>query len=215
MSRVVCSWSGGKDSCLALYHAVRQGHAPAMLFTMMTEHGDRSRSHGLPRSLLATQAQRLGLPITFAAASWDRYEAVFIDGLTAIARDGIEAVVFGDIDIERNREWAQRAARAAGLVPLHPLWQRPRRELLHELIDLGFRATLVVTRDDRLAPDFLGRTLDRATLAALEQTGIDACGERGEYHTVVTGGPLFTHDVALSVIGRRCVDGYSSLIVAE
>lgn len=213
--RFVCSWSGGKDSCLALYHAMRGGHRPALLFTMMTETGERSRSHGLPRSLLETQAQRLGVPIVFASASWPRYESVFIAALSEIARDGVEAAVFGDIDVDRNRAWAENAARSAGLAPLHPLWQRPRRELLHEFIDLGFRAIIVVTRDDRLAPDFLGRTIDRAAIAAMEQAGIDASGEMGEYHTVVTGGPIFSADIRLHVHGQRCLDGYSSLVIAE
>ena len=117
--------------------------------------------------------------------------------------------------MDSNRAWAEGAARAAGLAPLHPLWQRPRRELLHEFIDLGFRATVIVTRDDKLAPDFFGRAIDRVTIVDMERAGIDASGEMGEYHTVVTGGPLFSADIALPIQGRRCRDGYSSLVIAE
>lgn len=168
-----------------------------------------------PRSLLEAQGHALGIPVAFAPASWDRYESVFIEALAGLSADGIETMVFGDIDVDENRAWAEAAARAAGLTPFHPLWRRPRRELLHEFIDLGFRATTIVAHDDRLAPGFLGKTIDRATIAGIERAGTDASGEMGEYHTVVTGGPLFSSDIALDIAGRRCRDDYSSLVIVE
>ena len=211
----VCSWSGGKDSCLALYHAIRNGGKPEFLLTMMAEGGERSRSHGLPRSLLERQAERLGIPIVFRSASWDEYENVFLAALREFKTGGIDAGVFGAIDVDANREWSERMCAAAGIAPYHPLWQRPRRALLGEFIDLGFKATVVVIRNDKLDAGFLGREIDWQTIAEMEAAGIDAAGELGEYHTVVTDGPLFSARIALEIRDRRIQDRYSFLDTSE
>lgn len=204
----LCSWSGGKDSCLALHHAVRQGGKPRCLLTMLTEDNERSRSHGLSRALLEAQARSLGVPIVFRAASWEDYEAVFVDALRELRADGIEAGVFGDIDLDPHREWAERVCGVAGILPVHPLWQRERRGLLAEFITLGFQATIVVLKEDKLARHFLGKAIDGETVAELEEAGVDAAGELGEYHTVVTAGPLFSTAIPLEIKGQIRREGY-------
>lgn len=209
-----CSWSGGKDSCLALYHALKQGGKPQCLLTMMAEDGRKSRSHRLPRSLLEEQARQLGIPIVFRPASWDEYEATFLATLHEFRAQGIEAGVFGDIDLEPNREWGVRQCEAAGLWPYHPLWKRPRRALLQEFIDLQFKAIVVVTNAGRLGAEWLGRTIDVQTLQDLERAGVDASGELGEYHTVVTDGPLFQHPARLEARQPLWHEGYWFLDVA-
>lgn len=98
-----CSWSGGKDSCLALYHAIQCGGVPKFLLTMMADERDRSRSHGLSKKLLEEQARQLGIPIIFRKASWDEYEKIFIEAIREFKAQGIGAGVFGDIDVEPNR----------------------------------------------------------------------------------------------------------------
>jgi diphthamide synthase (EF-2-diphthine--ammonia ligase) len=113
-----CSWSGGKDSCLALYHAIQSGGRPRYLFTMMTEDQHTSRSHGLPRSLLDHQARALGIPIVFRSATWDEYEASFLTALRDFKAEGLEAGVFGDIDVESNRDWCLRVCNSPGIVHL-------------------------------------------------------------------------------------------------
>ena len=210
-----CSWSGGKDSCLALHHAIRQGGKPRFLLTMLTEDGRTSRSHALPKGLLEAQARSLGIPIVFRAASWGDYEAVFVDALRELRAEGIEAGVFGDIDLEPHRAWVERVCGLAGMTPVHPLWQMERRELLGEFIALRFKATIVVLNENMLAPEFLGRTIGPETIAALEEAGADAAGERGEYHTVVTEGPLFSTAIPLTVRGRHRQEGYWFLDVEE
>jgi uncharacterized protein (TIGR00290 family) len=206
-----CSWSGGKDSCLALYHAVRNGGKPRFLFTMMAEYGERSRSRGLPKALLDQQSQRLGIPIVLRSASWDQYESVFLDALREFKRGGIETGVFGDIDADANRDWVRRVCGETGVDPYHPLWKRPRRTLLNELIDLGFKATVVVIRNDKLGSHFLGCEMDQRTISAMEEAGIDASGELGEYHSVVTDGPIFSSTIVLKIRGRKIQDKYSFL----
>lgn len=193
-----CSWSGGKDSCLALYHAIRQGGKPGALLTMMAEENRTSRSHGLSRELLCEQARLLGIPIELHSAAWEGYEEAFLKAARDLKARGMEHGVFGDIDLEPHREWCRRVCGAAGVTALHPLWQRARRELMEEFIDLGFTAVIVVTQADRLGPEWLGRAIGREALAGLEKAGVDACGEEGEYHSVVTGGPIFSAPLALS-----------------
>ncbi len=206
-----CSWSGGKDSCLALYHAIHNGGKPKFLFTMMAEDGERSRSHGLLRSLLEQQSQRLGIPIVLRSAPWDQYEGVFLDALREFKKGGIETGVFGDIDVDANREWVRRVCRETGVEPYHPLWKQARRTLLNEFMDLRFKATVVVIRNDKLSPHFLGSEIDQRTITEMEEAGIDASGELGEYHTVVTDGPIFSSKIALKIRGRKIQDEYSFL----
>jgi len=197
--KVCCSWSGGKDSCLALYRALSGSGQLKCLVTMFTEDGERSRSHGLPLEVLEAQAASLGVPLLTAAASWDNYEAAFIALLSQAKAAGVESAVFGDIDILRHREWEENVCRAADLTAELPLWQCDRMTLLEEFWAAGFEARIVVARDGVVDRKFLGRVLDRATAEALAAAGVDACGENGEFHTVVTAGPLFREPIQLEL----------------
>src|SRR5438045_2678310 len=119
-----CSWSGGKDSCLALYKALAGGGRLACVVTMFTEHGERSGSHGLPREVIEAQAASLGVPLLSASASWDDYEAAFVGLLRRAKSLGADTAVFGDIDIPRHREWEETVCSAAGVGAELPLWQQ-------------------------------------------------------------------------------------------
>ena len=203
-----CSWSGGKDSCLALYHATQKGGSPHSLLTILSEDGVTSRSHGLPKPLIEEQARSLRLQSVFRSASWEQYEAEFISVLHEFKRSGIEVGVFGDIDVESHREWVQRVCKVAGIVPVHPLWKRQRRELLEEFISLGFKARIVVVNEQKLGKNFLGRGIDAQTITEMERVGIDPSGELGEYHTVVTDGPMFGRRVEIKAAGQEQHEGY-------
>lgn len=205
---VFCSWSGGKDSALALHEAVAAGAEPRFLASMMVESGGRSRSHGLSRQLLAAQADALGLPIRFGAASWDGYEAE----LTRLLAEGVEEFrtplgVFGDIDVEAHREWVEATAGAAGTAACLPLWKRDRRAVMSDLLGAGFRAAIVAVRDGVLPADLLGRTIDAALVERIVAAGADAAGENGEFHTVVLDGPLFRHPLVPAWGERSLRDG--------
>jgi diphthine-ammonia ligase len=204
---VYCSWSGGKDSALALHQAIRLGAEPGLLVTMMTEGGERSRSHGLHRDLLTAQADALGLPIAFAATSWDDYEATLRGELAAAAERGLKTGIFGDIDIQRHREWVERVAGEAGTEARLPLWQRDRAALMGEVLELGFRAVLVAVRDGFLPPSMLGETIDRETLGQFERAGVDLAGENGEFHTCVVDGPIFRRPVEVEAGETSLRDG--------
>lgn len=203
-----CSWSGGKDSAFALYEAHRAGAEPALLISMMVESGQRSRSHGLSRQLLAAQAAAVGLPIEFGAASWSGYEAEFRRLLErTIGAGGPTVGVFGDIDMQDHRDWVERVCGLAGASARLPIWQRDRRTLMDEVLAAGFEAVIVAVRDGVLPPQLLGATLDATALAEIEAAGADAAGENGEYHTLVVDGPLFGRRLEVTAGERSLRDG--------
>ncbi len=205
---VFCSWSGGKDSAFALHEAARAGALPRLLVSMMIESGERSRSHGLTREVLSAQAAALGVPIRFGAASWSGYEAEFRRVVGGAAGDAGTAVgIFGDIDMQDHRNWVERVCGEIGLRACLPLWQRPRRALMDEVLAAGLEAVIVAVRDDALPAELLGRTIDAEVVAEVERAGADAAGENGEYHSLVIDGPLFTRRLEIKPGERTLRDG--------
>ena len=205
---VYCSWSGGKDSALALHEAIEAGAEPRFLVAMLTEGGERSRSHGLRRGLLAAQAKAIGVPIRFGGATWAGYREEFVRVVgEGVAATGARAGVFGDIDMDAHREWEEDVCAEVGTRALLPLWQRDRRAVTGHLLARGFAAVIVAVRDEVLPPSLLGRTLDAAAIAEIEAAGADACGENGEFHTFVVDGPIFRQPVAVEAGETSLRDG--------
>ncbi len=210
-----CSWSGGKDACLAMYRAWSGGAGkPRYLLTTLEEDGSRSRGHGIPLAVLERQAACLGVPLLAVPTSWDGYEEHFRAALRRMAGEGVAAGVYGDIELEAHREWVERVTSSENMRAFLPLWLDPREALLRELLDAGFTATIVAVKDERLGPSFLGRVLDAAVIAEFKALGIDACGEDGEYHTLVTGGPLFARSFAIKTDGTLAQDGSWMLMIS-
>ena len=158
--------------------------------------------------MLTAQAQAVGLPIEFGAASWSGYEAELIRVLEAtVAAGGPSVGIFGDIDAEDHRAWVERVCGLAGAEARLPLWQRERRRLLDDLLAAGFEAMIVAVRDGVLPPELLGRTIDASLVAEIERLGADAAGENGEFHTLVVNGPLFGHRLEVEPGERSLRDG--------
>jgi uncharacterized protein (TIGR00290 family) len=213
---IVCSWSGGKDSCLALWRSLQTGASIRYLATMLTEDGQRSRSHGLSLAVLEAQAAAIGVPLLTRAATWDQYEPTFVELLCEAKDAGVTAAVFGDIDIPRHRQWEESVCAQAGLTASLPLWQQDRLALLEEFWSAGFACRIVVARDGVTDRKYLGRVLDRALAEELSRAGIDACGENGEFHTVVTSGPIFKVPLSIELRGQVLRSGcwFQDLAVA-
>lgn len=193
-TNALVSWSGGKDSCLALWHARQNGMQIQHLITALDESGKRARSHGVPPALLQAQADALGVSLAFYSASWQQYEEKFIAALIDAHGAGIRHAVFGDIDLQAHRDWEEKVCAEAGLQACLPLWNQPRRQLVDEFLALGFKALVVCVNGNHLPQDSCGREFDAAFLADLPP-GVDACGENGEFHTFVYDGPVFAHAV--------------------
>lgn len=205
----LCSWSGGKDSCYALHLAVEKKRIPKVLLNVLNEYGDRSRSHGIPKEILKAQANTLDLPIHFFESTWNDYEELYIQNLRSLTETyDIGTSVFGDIDIESHRAWEEKVSNAAGLRAFLPLWQQPRRQLVFDMIDYGIEA-IIVSCNQALGPDFLGRVIDKTLIMELEALDIDACGENGEYHTLVTNAPLFKKRLKVRVVNQEKSSNYN------
>jgi uncharacterized protein (TIGR00290 family) len=216
--RAFFSWSGGKDSMLALHRALADGWRVEALLAMFDEGGERSRSHAIPPHLMQAQARALGIPLVIGRAGWTDYEAVFTGHLQRFAAQGLTHGLFGDIDLQPHRDWEEKVCAAAGLRAELPLWQGDRRALVGELLSLGYRARVVCVDARFLGARFCGREFDAGFLADLPE-GVDACGENGEFHTFVFDGPRFARPVAHELVGiheiRQSTPAPGHHVVAE
>jgi uncharacterized protein (TIGR00290 family) len=189
---LACSWSGGKDSAYAFYKLLKDDWRPAALITMLTEDGDRSRSHGIHRPILEAQARRVGAPLITRATSWSAYEDAFIDALREAVALGANDCVFGDIDFDENRAWEERVCVSASVTAHLPLWQSDRDTYVTRVGADGFRCRLIAVKDGALPKELLGRELDRSLVDELRRFGADLAGEAGEFHTLLTAAPMFS-----------------------
>ena len=205
----LCSWSGGKDSCYAFYKAMQSGYQPKVLLNVMNEHGDRSRSHGISKNILIAQAESINVPIHFFNSTWTDYEVNYIKHLKTLVKEHeVSHAVFGDIDIDSHRAWEEKVSAAAGVNAILPLWQGNRKQLVLDMIADGIEA-VIVSCNQELGPDFLGRTITINLLEELEAKGIDVCGENGEYHTLVVNAPFFKQKIKVEVIGKSVSSNYN------
>ena len=204
--RAAISWSGGKDSYLALHRSHSSYDVVAMI-TMFDEDGARSRSHGLRPALVEAQALCLGLTLCPGLASWATYEDGYRRALTDARVLGITHVIFGDIMYESNRVFPERVCAAEGLMAVEPLWGEPTTALYREFVATGADARIVTIRDNVLDPSWLGRKLTLNLLDDIIGAGVDPCGEHGEYHTVVVDAPLFSSPINVVTLESVCRDG--------
>jgi len=194
--RIVFSWSGGKDSAMALAEVRAAGdYEVAALLTTITDDDDRVSSHGVRRTLLAAQAEALGLPLHEVrlpkATPNEVYVAALGEALAGFgAREGIDTVAFADLHLADIRAWREQTLAGLGARCLFPVWQRDTVRFAREMIDAGLRAVVVCLDPGRLDRGFAGRAYDASFLADLPD-GVDPCGENGEFHTYVHDGPGF------------------------
>lgn len=201
---LILSWSGGKDSTLALDALRASGlHAPIVLLTSVTAGYDRIAIHGVRRELLRAQAAALGLPLhefeLQPHSSNAAYEAAFSAAVREVAeRFGARRIAFGDLYLEDVRRYREGAVAPLGVEPLFPLWGMDTARLARDFVERGFQARLVCVDTTQLGASFAGRAYDAALLADLPPSA-DPCGENGEFHTFVGGGPGFSSPVEYDV----------------
>lgn len=199
--KFVMAYSCGKDSTLALHHMLAQGHQPLALLTMVNESADRSFFHGADAKMLQAYSHALGIPLQPVRTAGQRYHLAMEQALREAAALGAEAACFGDIDLEENRAWCEARCAGAGLQAVFPLWHRDRTEHVRELIRLEYRCLIKSVHRTVLPESLLGTVLDQRALAQMEACGADLCGENGEYHTLVTDGPIFRRPLAFQTGG--------------
>lgn len=191
------SYSGGKDSALALDKMLKAGHRPVAMITTINKQLSRSWFHGIDNQLLSAIAKSLGIPLLLSSSDGQNYHTSFKAALWQAKQLSAEACVFGDIDIEEHLAWNKERCNNVGLACELPLWQMSREQVMEDFLSSGLLAAIKCIQNDKLAKNMLGRTLDKETVRLFRMSGIDICGENGEYHTIAYGGPIFRHTVPL------------------
>jgi uncharacterized protein (TIGR00290 family) len=201
MTRVLLSWSSGKDSVWAL-HLLRQrpGLEVAALLTTFNSAAGRVAMHAVRRALVETQAERTGIPLWAVELPWPcsnaEYEERMLKVCPRAIAEGITAIAFGDLFLQDIRDYRVRQLQGSGLEPLFPVWQIPTARLGREMIAAGVKAKLTCVDPSRLDQSFAGRDYDQALLDTLP-SGVDPCGENGEFHTFVYEAPVFSQPIAV------------------
>jgi uncharacterized protein (TIGR00290 family) len=202
---VVLSWSGGKDSALALDALSRDPELEVVgLLTSVTRNYNRISVHGVRRAMLDAQVERLGLPLfeipLDPSCTNEAYEAAFHAALEGIRRElpDVRYLAFGDLFLEDVRAYRERLLASSGFEPLFPIWGLDTTSLARRFIADGFAARVVCVDTTQLDASFAGRLFDEQLLADLPVTA-DPCGERGEFHTFVSDGPPFSAPIPYHV----------------
>lgn len=204
-------WSGGKDSALALTRARAHGLEIGALLNFIDGASGRVRFHATRGELIASQAAAAGIPLRQYATSWDEFEDAFRSALTRLREDGFAGIVFGDIHLADVRAWYEQRVRAAGLEHVEPIWGDRPDDLLREFVAGGGRAVITCCELGKLGDEWLGRIIDERFETDVAGTGIDVCGENGEYHSFAFEGPAFHTPVAWRAGQRRRDGGFIQL----
>jgi uncharacterized protein (TIGR00290 family) len=203
---IVMSWSGGKDSAMALHELLRDSaYEVVSLLTTVSEEFRRISHHGVRESLLDAQAEAIRIPLhkvylpsnSAAGCTNEVYESIMKDVMLAYRRDGVQTVAFGDLFLEDLRAWREANLAKVGMRGLFPIWKRNTAELAREVIALGFKTYLSCV-EASLGSQFVGRLYDEELLRALPP-GTDPCGENGEFHSFVRDGPIFRRPIPISI----------------
>lgn len=199
--RLILSWSSGKDSAWALHLLQRSGdYEVAGLLTTLNAKFDRVAMHSTRRALVEAQAAAVGLPLHQVPLPWpcsnEHYESAMRAACAAILASGVETIAFGDLFLEDVRRYREEKLRGTGLAPVFPVWGLDTWELARQMIAAGLRARIVCVDPRKLPAEFAGRDFDADFLRDLP-SGVDPCGENGEFHSFVYAGPIFREPIPI------------------
>lgn len=212
--RFICSYSGGKDSTLALYRAIECGGVPQQLVMTYNIDAGRTWFHGIPEPIVERAARALSIPIKMMRTPGEEYGVRLEAELRAQKEAGARVCIFGDIDLEGHLTWCTERCENAGIDGLFPLWQEEREALVYEFIDSGFEAYITVLDTEKMSERFLGERLTREVAEAIRSEGTDICGENGEYHTFVANGPIY-HTRVCHTLGKPFHQDHYAIVPLE
>ena len=197
--KAISSWSGGKDSCLACYKAMRQGYDVKLLLNFVSRESKRGCFHGVEGKLLKLQADLIGIPLVQYEVSPDmnKYEEEFKAAVTELRGKDIGSMVFGDIYLLEHESWIERVCADLNINPLEPLWNNSPEDIIDDFLKAGFKTIIVSCKADIMGKEFLGRCVDKNLVEELKKRGICPCGEKGEFHTLVVDGPIFKRPIKI------------------
>lgn len=201
--KALMNWSGGKDSALTLYKLIQsQDYEIACLLTSISEKYQRISMHGVRVDLLIAQTESIGIPLVKMEIpdmpSMEVYEETMRDTLSKLKKEGITSSIFGDIFLEDLRAYRESKLAELGMKGVFPLWKQPTDRLILEFLDLGFKTITTCVNEKYLDKSFVGRVIDEDFLKDLP-SGVDPCGENGEFHTFVYDGPIFSKPVEFEI----------------
>ncbi|MCM3705630.1 MULTISPECIES: Dph6-related ATP pyrophosphatase [Cytobacillus] len=198
--KVALSWSGGKDSCLALDVLIKKGYEVACLLTTVPQEISRTFGHGEKTELIQLQAKSLSIPAEFIFCTFENYSEHFVSDLKKIKGTyGITGIAFGDLYLDGHREWGEKTAAEAGLDAEYPLWMEEKDSLkaLKTFVESDYKAKVIRVSEEVLDDSWLGKELDHDFVSKIEDQPVCPMGESGEYHTFVYDGPLFSASIQL------------------
>ncbi len=201
--KVLFSWSGGKDSALAMHELTKRADCEIVaLLTTINREYDRTSMHGVRRILLEQQAQLLGFALEKVLISKncsnEEYECKMQKVLEKYQAEGVCSVVFGDIFLEDLRKYRRENLSKIGMKGIFPIWRFDTTELANTFIDSGFKAVITCIDSNVLDKIFVGRIFDEQFLSELP-SGVDPCGENGEFHSFVYDGPIFQNSIPYTI----------------
>jgi uncharacterized protein (TIGR00290 family) len=208
-------WSGGKDSALALGRAFTSGIVVDRLLSFYDSATRRVRFHATGVEMLEAQAAAIEIELHAIPTTWPEMEASLRQELSSLREEGFSGVVFGDIHLADVRAWYEERVIAAGLKHVEPIWGEAHQLLLDEFVLLGGRAVITCVELAKLDESWLGRVIDERFASEIAKTGIDACGENGEYHSFAFAGPVFKRPVSWAAGERRLDSGFAQLDLTE
>ena len=208
MPDYLASWSGGKDSCFACHLALAQGYQISHLVNFISQEYKRVSFHGTEKRMIQLQSQSIGITVFQKETTPDGYEREFKEAVRALLPKGIKGMVFGDIYLDKHKEWVERVCADLGIEAVEPLWGKGPESVLTGFIDAGFEAIIVSAQASLVDGEWVGRRVDRDFMNYLKAKGIDLCGENGEYHTLVVNGPLFRRKIEITESRTIKREGY-------
>ena len=193
----VASWSGGKDSCLALYKALKDGYEVKRLINFISRDLNRCCFHGVTADIIKLQGELLGIPVLQHKVTDDmeNYEREFKEGVKVVP--GIDSMIFGDIYLQEHLDWIVRVCKDMNISPVEPLWGLEAETIAREFIELGFKTIIISAKADIIGKEFVGKEFDEKMIEELKKKGVCPCGENGEFHTLVIDGPLFKRPIKI------------------
>ena len=209
--KFVISFSGGKDSMLALHRMIKRGYTPVALLTTVKKNEGESWTHGINLDFLNRVSKSLGIDLITVECGVSEYESEFERKLLEAKEKGATICVYGDIDIEHHRQWGVDRCNSVNMNAEFPLWQENREDLVYEFIDNGYKAIIKTINLNNLGEEFLGEILTKDLIQKIKETGSDACGENGEYHTFVSDGPLFKIPINFEIESKILDENYGRL----
>jgi uncharacterized protein (TIGR00290 family) len=208
--KLISSWSGGKDSCLALFKAIQKGYEISILLNFISEEYKRCCFHGVSNELMNIQSEAIQIPLVQKSVPADmkEYETQFKLAVNELKKRKIQGMVFGDIYLEEHKSWVDRVCNDIEIIPFEPLWNLPAEKVVKEFIDIGFKAIVISAKADLFEEDFLGREINYDLISEIKKKNICCCGENGEFHTFVYDGPIFKKKIIINETEKILKEGF-------